>query len=281
MYKILEKQELNKDVDKMVVEAPFVARKCHAGQFLIVMVEEDGERIPLTIADYNREKGTITIIYQKVGYSTKLLGQKEVGDFIFAVAGPMGKAAEHVEGAKRILGIAGGVGAAPIFPQLREYKDMGVEVELITGARNEDYLLLSDDFENMLDKVYYCTDDGSKGHKGFVTQILADLIEKGEEYDEVIAIGPLVMMRAVVEITKKHNIKTNVSLNPIMVDGTGMCGGCRLTYDGATKFACIDGPDFDGFKVDFNELIMKSKMYKTREEEHSCKLDAQVSNMEA
>jgi len=272
MYKIISKEMLNSTVEKMVVEAPFIAKKCGAGQFLMVMVEEDGERIPLTIADYDRDKQTVTIIYQIVGYSTKLLSQKLAGDFIFAVSGPMGKKVHIEEEAKRVLGIAGGVGAAPIFPQLRELKDSGVSVDLVLGARNKDYIILDEDFAKITENRYICTDDGSMGTKGFVTDKLKELIANGEKYDYVIAIGPLPMMRAIVNITKEMGIKTYVSLNPIMIDGTGMCGGCRLTYDGETRFACVDGPDFDGFKVDFDELMARSNMYKKTEEAHMCKL---------
>ena len=272
MYKIISKEILNENVEKMIVEAPFIAKKCGAGQFIMVMVEEEGERIPLTIADYNREKNTITIIYQIVGASTKLLSLKKAGDTVFALAGPMGKKVHIEEGAKRVLGIAGGVGAAPIFPQLRELKDAGVEVDLILGARNKDYIILEEDFKTVTKNRYICTDDGSYGTKGFVTDKLKELVASGEEYDYVIAIGPLPMMNAIVKITKELNIKTFVSLNPIMIDGTGMCGGCRLTYDGETRFACVDGPDFDGSKVDFNELMARSNMYKKKEEAHMCKL---------
>ena len=275
MYKIVSKEMLNNTVEKMVVEAPFIAKKCGAGQFLMVMVEEDGERIPLTIADYDRENQTVTIIYQVVGYSTKLLSQKQAGDFIFAVSGPMGKKVHIEEGAKRVLGIAGGVGAAPIFPQLRELHDKGISVDLVLGARNKDYVILEDDFSKITENRYICTDDGSIGTKGFVTDKLKELIANGEKYDYVIAIGPLPMMRAIVNITKEMGIKTYVSLNPIMIDGTGMCGGCRLTYDGETRFACVDGPDFDGFKVDFNELMARSNMYKKTEEKHMCRLEGQ------
>ena len=272
MYKIISKEMLNSTVEKMVVEAPFIAKKCGAGQFLMVMVEEDGERIPLTIADYDRDKQTVTIIYQIVGYSTKLLSQKQTGEYIFAVSGPMGKKVHIEEGAKRVLGIAGGVGAAPIFPQLRELKDSGVSVDLVLGARNKDYIILDEDFAKITENRYICTDDGSMGTKGFVTDKLKELVANGEKYDYVIAIGPLPMMRAIVNITKEMGIKTYVSLNPIMIDGTGMCGGCRLTYDGETRFACVDGPDFDGFKVDFDELMARSNMYKATEEAHMCKL---------
>lgn len=278
MYEILEKEILNPCIEKMEIKAPYIAKKCKAGQFLMVMVEEDGERIPLTIADYNRERESVTIVYQVVGYTTKLLSKKIKGDFLFAVSGPMGKAVKHSEGTKKILGIGGGVGAAPLLPQIKEYKNMNVECEVILGARNEDYIILEHDFDNYTNKIYFCTDDGSKGEKGFVTDILNKLISDGNKYDEIIAIGPLVMMRAVVGITKKLGIKTSVSLNPIMIDGTGMCGGCRLTYDGETKFACVDGPDFDGFKVDFEELMARSDMYKEHEKKHVCKLEEGEKN---
>jgi ferredoxin/flavodoxin---NADP+ reductase len=272
MYKIISKEILNENVEKMILEAPFIAKKCGAGQFIMVMVEEEGERIPLTIADYNREENTITIIYQIVGASTKLLSLKKAGDTVFALAGPMGKKVHIEEGAKKVLGIAGGVGAAPIFPQLRELTDAGIEVDLILGARNKDYIILEEDFKTVTNNRYICTDDGSYGTKGFVTDKLKELVANGEKYDYIIAIGPLPMMNAIVKITKELNIKTFVSLNPIMIDGTGMCGGCRLTYDGETRFACVDGPDFDGFKVDFNELMARSNMYKNKEEAHMCKL---------
>lgn len=274
MYEILNKEVLNPTIEKMEIKAPFIARKCLAGQFLMVMVEEDGERIPLTIADYSRERESVTIVYQVVGYTTKLLSKKEKGDFLFAVSGPMGKPAKHPQGVKRVLGIGGGVGAAPLLPQIKEYKNKGLECDVILGARNAEYVILEEDFKGTTDKLHICTDDGSKGQKGFVTTKLQDLIASGEKYDEVIAIGPLVMMRAVVNITKELGIPTSVSLNPIMIDGTGMCGGCRLTYDGQTKFACVDGPDFDGFKVDFDELMAKSDMYKEHEKEHVCRLEA-------
>jgi len=271
MYEILEKKVLNDRVDEMVIKAPFIAKRCSAGQFLMIMVEEEGERVPLTIVDYDREKETVTIIYQKVGYSTILLGEKEVGDKIFAVSGPMGKAIKHIEG-KKIIGIAGGVGVAPIYPQLKEYKEKGFEIEAVIGARSKDYLILEEDLEKVCDELHTITDDGSNGRKGFVTNILKEKLEAGETFDEIIAIGPLRMMKAVVDIAKEYNIPISVSLNPIMIDGTGMCGGCRFTYDGETKFACVEGPDFDGYKVDFEELIMRQGSFKKHEEEHICRL---------
>lgn len=280
MYEILEKEILNPNIEKMEVKAPYIAKKCRAGQFLMVMVEEDGERIPLTIADYNREKESVTIVYQIVGYTTKLLSRKNKGDYLFAVSGPMGKAVEHSENNKKILGIGGGVGAAPLLPQIKEYHELGIECDVILGARNEEYIILEDDFVKYASNIYFCTDDGSKGHKGFVTDVLKELTGNDNKYGEVIAIGPLPMMKAVVDITKKLDLKTSVSLNPIMIDGTGMCGGCRLTYDGKTKFACVDGPDFDGFKVDFDELMSRADMYKEHEEQHICKLQEGGNNNE-
>jgi NAD(P)H-flavin reductase len=279
MYEILEKEILNPNIEKMELKAPYIAKKCRAGQFLMIMVEEDGERIPLTIADYDRKKESVTIVYQIVGYTTKLLSKKNKGEYLFAVSGPMGKAVEHING-KRILGIGGGVGAAPLLPQIKEYFELGIECDVILGARNSEYIILQDEFRKYASNIYICTDDGSYGNKGFVTDVLKELIEKGNNFEEVIAIGPIPMMKAVVEITKKINIKTSVSLNPIMIDGTGMCGGCRLTYDGKTKFACVDGPDFDGFKVDFDELMSRSDMYKEHEEKHVCKLEEGGNNNE-
>lgn len=273
MYKILSKKVLNETVIEMEVHAPFVARKCLAGQFLMVMVKEDGERIPLTIADYSRERESVTIIFQVVGYTTTLMSELSEGDKLYAVTGPMG-VPTHINGKlKRVLGIGGGVGVAPLYPQIKAFKEAGVHVDTILGGRNKDYVIMQDRFTDASDNLYVCTDDGSAGIKGFVTTQLQKLVDEGNEYDEVIAIGPLVMMRAVVEITKKLGIKTSVSLNPIMIDGTGMCGGCRLTYDGKTKFACVDGPDFDGFLVDFDELISRGKKYKKQEEKHMCMLD--------
>ena len=271
MYKIVRKQRLNQAVELMEVEAPFVARKCEPGQFIILRVDENGERVPLTIADYNRDNGTVTIIYQVVGYSTKLLSQLNEGDFIHDFVGPLGKPSE-LKPHKRVLGIGGGVGAAPLYPQVRKLKEMGVQVDVVLGGRSDEFVILREQFEEVCDNVYYATDDGSLGIKGFVTDVLKSQIEKGVEYDEVIAIGPLVMMRAVVSITKPINLPTAVSLNPIMIDGTGMCGGCRVTIGGNTKFACVDGPDFDGFQVDFNELMRRQGMYKTEEEDHACRI---------
>lgn len=266
MYKILKKEVLNDVVELMEVHAPYVARKCEPGQFIILRVGEDGERIPLTIADFDREKETITIIYQIVGYSTKELAKLNEGDELTDFVGPLGVPTKFHE-AKHVIGVAGGVGSAPLYPQLRELASRGVDVDVIIGGREAQYVLLADEFKKFCKNVYIATDDGSLGTKGFVTTVLSDLIEKGENFDEVIAIGPVPMMRAVVNVTKPKNIKTSVSLNPIMIDGTGMCGCCRVSVDGKIKFACVDGPDFDGLQVDFDELMMRQKMFK--EEEHT------------
>ena len=274
MYKILHKEKLNDVVELMVVHAPHVARKCEPGQFIILRVGDDGERIPLTIADYDREKETITIIYQIVGYSTKALPLLNEGDEITDFVGPLGEPTK-LHASKHVIGVAGGVGSAPLYPQLRALAQMGVEVDVIIGGREAQYVLWADEFRKFCKNVYITTDDGSLGRKGFVTQVLADLIEQGEEIDEVIAIGPVPMMKAVVAVTKPHNIKTSVSLNPIMIDGTGMCGCCRVTVDGKIKFACVDGPDFDGLQVDFDELMARQRMFK--EEEHQ--MDEKANRM--
>ena len=274
MYKILHKEKLNDVVELMVVHAPHVARKCEPGQFIILRVGDDGERIPLTIADYDREKETITIIYQIVGYSTKALSLLNEGDEITDFVGPLGEPTK-LHASKHVIGVAGGVGSAPLYPQLRALAQMGVEVDVIIGGREAQYVLWADEFRKFCKNVYITTDDGSLGRKGFVTQVLADLIEQGEEIDEVIAIGPVPMMKAVVGVTKPHNIKTSVSLNPIMIDGTGMCGCCRVTVDGKIKFDCVDGPDFDGLQVDFDELMARQRMFK--EEEHQ--MDEKANRM--
>ena len=261
MYKILKKEVLNDVVELMEIHAPYVARKCEPGQFIILRVGEDGERIPLTIADFDREKETITIIYQIVGYSTKQLAKLNEGDELTDFVGPLGVPTKFHE-AKHVIGVAGGVGSAPLYPQLRELANRGVDVDVIIGGREAQYVLLADEFRKFCKNVYIATDDGSLGTKGFVTTVLSDLIEKGESFDEVIAIGPVPMMKAVVNVTKPKNIKTSVSLNPIMIDGTGMCGCCRVSVDGKIKFACVDGPDFDGLQVDFDELMMRQRMFK-------------------
>jgi len=274
MYKIVQKRSLNPTVTLMEVEAPLVARKCEPGQFIILRASEDGERIPLTIAGYDREKGTITIIFQIVGGTTEILNSLNEGDFIQDFVGPLGKATE-TEGLKKVAVVGGGVGCAIAYPVAKKLHDEGCEVHSIVGFRSEDLIILEDEFKAASDKYVLMTDDGSKGEKGLVTQALEKLIESGEQYDEVITIGPLIMMKFVVAVTKKYNVKTVVSMNPIMVDGTGMCGGCRLTVGGKTKFACVDGPDFDGFEVDFDEAMARGASYKPFEQkarEEACNL---------
>ena len=267
MYKILTKKALNPTVTLMEVEAPLVARKAEPGQFIILRATEDGERIPLTIAGYDREKGSVTIIFQIVGGATETLNSLEEGGFIHDFVGPLGKATE-VEGLKKVAVVGGGVGCAIAYPIAKKLHEIGCEVHSIVGFRNKDLIILEDEFKAASDKYVLMTDDGTAGEKGLVTQALEKLIESGEQYDEVITIGPLIMMKFVVAVTKKYNVKTIVSMNPIMVDGTGMCGG-------KTKFACVDGPDFDGFEVDFDEAMARSATYRPFEQkarEEACNL---------
>ena len=274
MYKIVRKEVLNPTVTLMEVEAPFVAKKAEPGQFIILRVDDEGERIPLTIADYDRQKGTITIIFQIVGASTFKLNMLNEGNFIHDFVGPLG-VPTHTEGLKKVAVVGGGVGCAIAYPVAKKLHELGCEVHSIIGFRNKDLVILEKEFNDVSDKLFVMTDDGSHGLKGVVTNPLKELIESGESYDEVIAIGPLVMMKFVVATTKPHNIKTVVSMNPIMIDGTGMCGGCRLTVGGKTKFACVDGPDFDGFEVDFDEAISRSRSYTDFEKhayEEACNL---------
>ena len=271
MYKIVKKERLNDVVELMEVHAPMVARKCEPGQFIILRVGEDGERIPLTIADYDREAETITIIYQIVGFSTRQLAKLNEGDEITDFVGPLGVPTE-LHKSNHVVGIAGGVGSAPLYPQLKKLAEMGVDVDVIIGGREAQYVLWADKFKAFCKNVYVMTDDGSLGEKGFGTVKLQELIDSGDPIDEVIAIGPVPMMKAVVGVTKPHNLKTMVSLNPILIDGTGMCGCCRVTVDGKIKFACVDGPDFDGLSVDFDELMARQRMFK--EEEHQVDVNA-------
>lgn len=274
MYRIVRKERLNPTVSKMCVDAPRIAAKAEAGQFIILRVDENGERIPLTIADYDRKKGTVTIIYQIVGATTRKLDMLEEGDFIHDFAGPLGRPTE-TEGLRKVAVVGGGVGCAIAFPIAKKLAEEGCTVHSIVGFRTRDLVILEDDFRSVSRELRIMTDDGSHGKKGLVTDALRELIESGEEYDEVIAIGPLVMMKFVCLLTKEFNIPTVVSMNPIMVDGTGMCGGCRLTVDGKVKFACVDGPDFDGHKVDFDEAIKRSSIYRGFEREadgHVCNL---------
>ncbi len=274
MYKIVSKQVLNPTVTKMEIEAPLIAKKAQPGQFIILRTDENGERIPLTVADYDREKGTVTIIFQIVGATTNQLNSFNEGDYIHDFVGPLGKPTE-TEGLKKVAVVGGGVGCAIAFPIAKKLHKMDVEVHSVVGFRNKDLVILEDDFKNNSDVFKLMTDDGSYGEKGLVTNALEELIKEGNQYDEVITIGPLIMMKFVCQLTKKYDVKTIVSMNPIMIDGTGMCGGCRLTVGGETKFACVDGPDFDGHLVDFDEAMKRGQMYKEFERhayEESCNL---------
>ncbi|MFR8664180.1 MAG: sulfide/dihydroorotate dehydrogenase-like FAD/NAD-binding protein [Oscillospiraceae bacterium] len=261
MYKILEKKALNPTVTKMIVDAPLVARKAQPGQFIIFRATEDGERIPLTIADYDREKGTVTIIFQIVGAGTMELNALNEGDCIADFVGPLGTPS-HLDGLKKVAVVGGGVGCAIAYPTAKKLHELGAEVHSIVGFRSKDLVILEEEFEAVSNRVVKMSDDGSWGEKGLVTNALEALIKEGNQYDEVIAIGPLVMMKFVCKLTKEYGIKTMVSMNPIMIDGTGMCGGCRLTVGGKTKFACVDGPDFDGHEVDFDEAMHRGGMYR-------------------
>ena len=282
MYKIVCKKELNAAVTYMEIEAPFVAKKAQAGQFIIFRIDEQGERVPLTIAGYDREKGTVSIIFQKVGLSTNMLGQMNEGDYILDFVGPLGKPTE-VEGKKRVCVVGGGVGCAIAYPSAKAFKEAGVEVDVIVGFRNKDIVILEDEFKAASDNLYLMTDDGSYGEQGFVTVKLQQLLESGRQYDEVLAIGPIPMMKFVSKTTEPFGVKTIVSLNPIMVDGTGMCGGCRVTVGGEVKFACVDGPDFDGHQVDFAELMNRNSVYREREAEtgktHMCRMEKLANDL--
>lgn len=258
----------------MEVEAPLIAKKAEPGQFIILRVDEDGERIPLTVADFDREKGTVTIIFQIVGATTMKLNHLEEGDSIHDFVGPLG-VASHTEGLKKVAVIGGGVGCAIAYPIAKKLHQQGAEVHSIVGFRNKDLVILEEEFKAASSKFVMMTDDGSYGEKGLVTDALKKLLDSGETYDEVIAIGPLIMMKFVCKLTKEYGVKTVVSMNPIMIDGTGMCGGCRLTVGGKTKFACVDGPDFDGHEVDFDEAMSRSGMYREFERhayEETCNL---------
>lgn len=277
MFKIVRKKELNSAVTLMEIEAPFVAKKAQAGQFIIFRVDADGERVPLTIAGYDREKGTVTVIFQKVGLTTKLLGALNEGDSIRDFVGPLGKATK-TEGLRRVCVVGGGVGCAIALPSAQAFKEAGCEVDVIVGFRSKDIVILEDEFRACCDNLYLMTDDGSYGEHGFVTVKLQELLEAGREYDEVLAIGPIPMMKFVSKTTQPFGVKTIVSLNPIMVDGTGMCGGCRVTVGGEVKFACVDGPDFDGHQVDFERLMNRNSVYRDQEAEdeknHLCRMDS-------
>ena len=281
MYRIVKKRVLNPTVTLMEIEAPAVARKAEPGQFIILRVDENGERIPLTIAAYDREKGTVTIIFQIVGATTEKLNHKEEGEYLQDFVGPLGRATE-TEGLKRVAVIGGGVGTAIAYPVAKKLHDDGCHVDLIVGFRNKDLVILEDEFRAASTSLIIGTDDGSYGKKALVTDLLKEQIETGAQYDRVIAIGPVIMMKFVCQLTKEYNIPTVVSMNPIMIDGTGMCGCCRLTVGGEVKFACVDGPDFDGHKVDFDEVIARNATYKEFEakakEKHTCRLGGGAMN---
>ena len=274
MYRIVKKRVLNPTVSLMEIKAPAVARKAEPGQFIILRVDGEGERIPLTIADFDREAGTVTIIDQVVGATTEKLNHKEEGDSLQDFVGPLGRATE-TEGLKRVAVVGGGVGTAIAYPVAKKLHDVGCHVDLIVGFRNKDLVILEDEFRAASTSLIIGTDDGSYGKKALVTDLLKEQIETGAQYDRVIAIGPVIMMKFVCQLTKEYNIPTVVSMNPIMIDGTGMCGGCRLSVGGETKFACVDGPEFDGHKVDFDEAMARGAMYKDFERhayEEACNL---------
>ncbi len=274
MYRIVKKRVLNPTVTLMEIEAPMVARKAEPGQFIILRVDENGERVPLTIAAYDRQAGTVTIIFQIVGATTEKLNHKEEGEYIADFVGPLGRATE-TEGLKRVAVIGGGVGTAIAYPVAKKLFDEGCHVDLIVGFRNKDLVILEEEFKAASTQLLIGTDDGSYGKKALVTELLKEQIEAGVKYDRVIAIGPVIMMKFVCQLTKEYGIPTVVSMNPIMIDGTGMCGGCRLTVGGETKFACVDGPEFDGHLVDFDEAMSRGAMYKDFERhahEETCNL---------
>jgi len=260
MYRIVRKEALKPTVILYEIEAPMVAKKAEPGQFIILRVDENGERIPITIHDYDREKGTVTIIVQTVGATTEKLSHKQQGEFIQDFVGPLGRPTE-TEGKKKVCVVGGGVGCAIAYPVLKKFHDCGAEVHAVVGFKNKDVVILEDKFKSASDVMKLVTDDGSYGEKGLVTDALKQLIEEGNQYDEIFAIGPAIMMKFVSKTTEPYGISTTVSMSPIMVDGTGMCGGCRLTVGGETKFACVDGPDFDGHKVDWDESLKRGKMY--------------------
>lgn len=278
MYTIVKKRPLNDSVTWMDVEAPLIARKARAGQFIILRVNETGERIPLTIAGHDPEKGTITIIFQKVGKTTWLLDTLEEGEAILDVVGPLGKATE-IEGYHRVAVIGGGVGCAIAYPEAKAFHAAGAQVDMVAGFRNKDIIMLEEEMKAASTRLFVMTDDGSNGNKGFVTAKLQELLDAGEKYDLVLAIGPLPMMRAVAQVTAPTGIKTLVSMNPIMIDGTGMCGGCRLRVGGETKFACVDGPEFDAHQVDWDEAMKRLTPYK-EEEQHACRLFLQEQGIQ-
>ena len=280
-YKIVKKADLNSQIYLMEIEAPLVARKAAPGQFVILRIDEKGERVPFTIADFDKEKGTVTVIIQAVGKTTRDLSKLNEGDTILDFAGPLG-IPTPLEGLKKVAVIGGGLGTAIAYPQAKKLKELGAEVTAISGFRSKEYIILEDEMNAVSDKLIITTDDGSNGLQGFVTDRLREELESGEKYDELIAIGPLLMMRAVCNLTKEFGIPTTVSMNPVMIDGTGMCGGCRVIVGGETKFACVDGPDFDGHKIDWDAAIKRQQMFKAYEkrscEEGKCRLTGKEHN---
>ncbi|SJZ75255.1 sulfide/dihydroorotate dehydrogenase-like FAD/NAD-binding protein [Selenihalanaerobacter shriftii] len=277
MAKILDKRDLAPEIDLFTIDAPLVAQKAQPGHFVIVRASETGERIPLTIVDYNRDEGTIDLVIQAVGCSTIELCNLEQGDEFLDLLGPLGEPIEIKE-IGTVVCVAGGLGVAPVYPKAKYLKEAGNKIISIVGAQTEEMLIMKDEMEEVSDEIYFATDDGTLGEKGFVTNILDSLLDERDEVDEVVAVGPAVMMKAACEVTTEYDIDTIVSLNPIMIDGTGMCGGCRVTVDGERLFACVDGPAFDGHAVDFEELMMRQSHYEDEEEEaeHKCNLDREV-----
>ena len=272
MYKILKAEELATNIYLMNVEAPRVAKSCQPGQFVIVRTDADGERIPLTICDYDREKGTITIVVQVVGAATEMMCRLKTGDSFHDFVGPLGRPSEFVSEdmeslkKKKILFVAGGLGTAPVYPQVKWLHERGIGADVIIGAKTKELLIMEEEMKAVAGNLYVTTDDGSYGRSGMVTKVIDELIsQEGKSYDMCVAIGPMIMMKFVCLTTKKYDLPTIVSMNPIMVDGTGMCGACRLTVDGEVKFACVDGPEFDGHKVDFDQAMKRQQLYKTKE----------------
>lgn len=279
MYKIVRKKVFNPAVVLLDIEAPDIARKAEPGQFIMLRVHDEGERIPLTVADFDREAGTVTIIFQIVGKTTQMMSEMSVGDALLDFVGPLG-VASHLAGYKKVAVIGGGLGTAIAYPQAKKLHQLGAHVDMICGFRNKDLIILEEEMNQVCERLFIATDDGSNGRKGFVTDVLKQLIDEGNSYDLVIAIGPLIMMKMVSNLTRTYGIKTLVSMNPVMIDGTGMCGGCRITVGGETKFACVDGPDFDGHLVDFDEAMRRQQMYKKDEKEsmdaHICRMTGEV-----
>lgn len=274
-YEIISKKQFSEKVNEYVVYAPDVAHRARAGQLIILRATEDGERVPFTVCDYDREKGTITILVQTVGYSTMILEKLSVGDSICDFVGPLGKPTD-LSGFDKILLVGGGIGSAVIYPQAKQLMLENKAADVIVGARNESLVIYENDFKKFSNEFFVMTDDGSAGEKGFVTDKIKNLLDEGKKYDCIFAVGPLPMMKAVCALTKNYGVKTIVSMNTIMVDGTGMCGSCRLTVDGKVKYACVDGPEFDGHLVDFDEAINRSKFYKEQEKEHVCRLTGEI-----